>query len=331
MHITYRMANNDDVEAMAGFWSENSGWDVIDSTEWRRRFTNTPFGDATVAVAFDDDEKKLIGQFVFIPIMLSVKGKEVKAYRPFAPILHESLQTKFGVASLLTGQHPMLKMYKKVADTLSQQDVSLIYIVPDPRWGRVLQAFPFIMTHKFPLWTLQLPLNKLFILPADISSKEIDPSDPEIDELWPKATQSYSSTIIRNTKTLVWKTSHGNFKVFAVYKQEELIGIATVVYKGKDSQWLICDMVTKDNDESLAMTLTAAFNEIHHENESTQNSAGQVKKIAILATAPIEKVISQLGFVKNAYHFTLAVHALEKNKIDKKEIAPANWYISAND
>ena len=57
MHITYRMANNDDVEAMACFWSENSGWDVIDSTEWRRRFTNTPFGDATVAVAFDDDEK----------------------------------------------------------------------------------------------------------------------------------------------------------------------------------------------------------------------------------------------------------------------------------
>ncbi|MFC0774385.1 hypothetical protein [Terrimonas alba] len=331
MRITYRMANNDDVEAMANFWSENSGWDIIDSLEWRRRFTNTPFGDATVAVAFDDDEKKLIGQFVFIPIMLSVRGKEVKAYRPFAPILHESLQTKFGIASLLTGQHPMLKMYKKVSDELSRQNVSLIYIVPDPRWSRVLQAFPFIMTHKFPLWTLALPLSNLFSLPADITIKKVDTSDPGIDKLWSHATQAYSSTIVRNSKTLSWKTSHGDFKIYAVYKQDEMIGLLTVVYKAKDLQWLICDMITKDNDDSLRMTLTAACNKIQLENDAAENSNGHIKKIAILATPPIEKVVSQLGFVKNAYHFTLAIHPLEKNNIDKKEIAPANWYISAND
>jgi len=331
MHITYRMANNDDVEAMAKFWSENSGWDVIDSNEWRRRFTNTPFGDATVAVAFDDETKKLIGQFVFIPVTVIVNGKEVKAYRPFAPILHESLQTKFGIASLLKGQHPLLKMYKKVIDALSQQHVSLIYIVPDPRWCRVLQAFPFIMTHRFPLWSLELPLNNLFSLPTGITIEKIKADDPEIDKLWQLANHVYSSAIVRNSKTLAWKTSHGDFKIFAVYDGQEMIGLLSFVYKIKDNQWLICDMLAKDNTGSLNIVLRAACNKIQMENNDLVNTANHLRKIAILATPAIEEIINNLGFVKNAYHFTLAVHPLNKNEIDKKEIAPSKWYISAND
>lgn len=331
MHISYRMATSDDVNAMARFWSENSGWDIIDSAEWNRRFTNTPFGDAVVSIATDDETKKIIGQFVFIPVTIAVSGKEVKAYRPFAPILQETLQTKFGIAALLTGQHPILKMYQNVARDLTKQGVSLIYIIPDPRWSRVLQAFPSVMTHKFPLWSCSLPLDKGFELPVGVTTERIQPADPEVDSLWQQASGVYSAAIVRNSKTMIWKTSHGDFRVFAIRRNGEMIGWFAVVYKQKDHQWLICDMVTKDKVENLSITLKSACNIIQQEDKMLPSSSTHSKKIALLATAAIEEIVKHIGFRQENYHFTLAVNMLDKNGIDKSKITPANWYVSAND
>jgi hypothetical protein len=331
MSISYRMAAKNDTDELVQFWSENSGWDVIDRAEWERRFTNTPSGDAAVAVAVDDDTGKIIGQFVFIPLRIAVKGKEVKAYRPFAPVLEQSLQTKFGIASLLTGQHPILRMYKKVADDLTRQGVSLIYILPDPRWSRVLQAFPFVMTHKFPLWSYSLSSPGAFELTEGVSAEKINPSDPAVDLLWQKAAAVYNPAIVRNSHTLPWKTSHGDFKVYTVNYCNETIGMFAAVYKIKDHQWLICDVVTKDKNESLALTLKTACYIIQQENKKLSASETSKNKIAILATPPIEDIVKEMGFAKENYHFTLAVQMLAKNGIDKKDVSPANWYVSAND
>ncbi len=331
MRISYRMATSEDVSAMAQFWSENSGWDIIDSAEWDRRFTNTPFGDAAVALAIDPATNKLIGQFVFIPVTIIVNGKEVKAYRPYAPILQESLQTKFGITSWVTGQHPIMKMYNKVADDLAKNGTTLIYIIPDPRWARVLQVLPYMMTHKFPLWNHSLPLAERFELPNGITVEKIKPYDPEIDILWQKASHVYSSAIVRDSKTLAWKTSHGDFKGYAIYMDTEMIGFFATVYKAKDHQWLICDLLTKDNDKSLPITLKAACNVIQEENALLPVADDHSRKIAILGTPAIEEVVRKIDFVKNAYHFTLAVHLLNKNNVDKKDITPVNWYVSAND
>lgn len=331
MGISYRMANDADINAMAQFWSENSGWDIIDDTEWKRRFTNTPFGDAVVSLATDEETKKIIGQFVFIPVTITLSGKEVKAYRPFAPILQETLQSKFGIASLLTGQHPILKMYRKVAADLTQQGVSLIYIIPDPRWARILQNFPIVMTHKFPLWSFLLPLNKNFQLAENITVEKINPADSEVDLLWQEASVFYSTAIVRNSKTLLWKTSHGDYKVFAIRRNNQIIGWFAVIYKLKDHQWLICDMVTKDQNEILDITLKAACNIIQEEDKKLLANDGQKNKIALLATSLIEPIVKKMGFLQENYYFTLAVHLLNKNGIDKNNIAPSNWYVSAND
>lgn len=331
MRISYRMATPGDVSAMAQFWSENSGWDIIDSTEWNRRFTNTPFGDAVVSVATDDETKNIIGQFIFIPVTITASGKEIKAYRPFAPILRETLQTKFGIASLLTGQHPILKMYQIVAADLAKQGISLIYIIPDPRWARVLKAFPFIMTHRFPLWSCSLPLDKNFELPAGISTERIEPANPEIDTLWQQASALYAAAIIRNSHTMIWKTSHGDYRVFAVRRKGELIGWFNVVYKQMDRQWLICDMVVADKDENLFITLMSACNTLQQEDKLLSPGNDHPKKIALLATAAIEAIVKKIGFIQENYYFTLAVHIINKDGIDKNKITPANWYISAND
>src|SRR5689334_13290023 len=173
MRINYRLANDEDIGNMAAFWSENSGWDIIDDVEWKKRFVHAPFGKATVALGIDEDTGAIVSQFVFIPLSIVVNGTGTKAFRPFAPILHKSLQTKFGIASLLTGRHPLLQMYKIVQEQLTKEKTTLIYMIPDPRWSRVLQAFPFVLTHRFPLYTRTLTTNTIKKIPASIDISSI--------------------------------------------------------------------------------------------------------------------------------------------------------------
>lgn len=330
MHIKYRLADDNDIDTMAEFWSENSDWDIIDRAEWEKRFVKAPFGKAIVALGVDEDTGKIISQFVFIPAGIVVNGKEMQAYRPFAPILQKNLQTKFGIASLLSGQHPLLKMYKIVGNQLTKLGTTLIYMIPDPRWSRVLQAFPFVLTHRFPLFTRTITTTDVNPLPSAITILPINSSDIEIDNLWEKSAVVYSCSIIRNSKSLPFKTSHGNFKVYIVKQNNQVAGLFVFVYKQKDQQWLICDLLSIDKNESLSVVLEAACFTIQQEVKAgiTGNYSG---KIAILATPAIEAIVKQQGFEKNDYHFTLAVHVLNKDGIDKKNIAPENWYVSAND
>ena len=331
MNISYRLADSDDVDALTEFWSENSGWDVIDSAEWKRRFASSPYGNSVVSVATDEETKKIIGQFIFIPVRIAVNGKEIKGYRPFAPILHQSLQTKFGIASLLTGQHPILKLYKKVADEMTKQGVSLIYMVPDPRWARILQAFPFMNTHKFPLWSYPLPLQEKIILPAGITVDKIKPSDPAIDQLWDQSSSVYSAAIVRNCKTMSWKILHGDYRIYAIRRDGEITGLFTTIYQMKDDQWLICDLVTRDKEESLSITLAAACNIIQEENNKLPSTPNHPNKIALLSTPAIEQVVKKMGFRQEDYHFTLAVHLLNEDGFDRGNISPEKWYVSAKD
>lgn len=331
MRISYRMGADEDIDAMAAFWSSNSGWDIIDRAEWEKRFVNTPFGKAEVVIGLDDATDKIVGQFVFIPVSIVINGRETKTYRPFAPILQQSLQTKFGIASLLTGQHPLLKMYKLIWEELATRGVPLIYIIPDPRWSRVLQAFPFIHTHRFPLWSKSLKSISGFLTPAGITVSKINPSDPTIDLLWRQSSEVYACSIVRNSKSLSWKTSHGDYHVYAVRREEQIIGVFVFIYKQKDNQWLICDMIVKDKTENLLTTLTAACYIIQKKAIENNNGNEPMGKIAILATPAIENAVTKLEFQKDNYHFTLAVHVLNNEMTDSKNIAPINWYISAND
>jgi hypothetical protein len=331
MEIIYRIANDTDVPAMSQFWSENSGWDVIDAGEWRRRFTNGPCGDAIVSLAVDKSTAAIIGQFVFIPFNVSVVGKIVKSFRPFAPILKVSLQTKFGISALLTGSHPLLKMYLKITEELSQQGVPFIFIIPDPRWTRVLKAFPNVMTNRFPLYTLRLPLAQKMAIGAEYNSKEITANSNEIDDLWVRASSTYTSMIMRSSKLIEWRTQFGDFKIYAVYSQNSIAGFFAAVFKAKDHQWLICDLVAIDTGIHLKITLYYACNILSELDEMMNLNNAEHRKISILATSPMEKILIQAGFEKNDYHFTLAVHQLNKTDIDRKNIHPSEWYVSAND
>ena len=84
-----------------------------------------------------------------------------------------------------------------------------------------------------------------------------------------------------------------------------------------------------DGDESLRSTLAAACN-LAHARSVGASTEQPIHKVAVLVTPPLRQAVEQLGFARDAYDFPLVVHALDP-AIDKKDIAPERWYVSAND
>jgi hypothetical protein len=329
MDIKYRVAVEKDFDSLASFWNENADWDIIDRTQWENRFMHTPFGKATVLVATEENSDRILAQFVFIPSGIVVDGKQKMAFRPFAPILHKSLQTKFGIASFLTGLHPLHKLYRLGMGELISRGASLIYMIPDPRWARILKAVPLFMTHRFPLYTCQLIPDNQFLNGEQIEISPVRTFDGTIDALWNQSASVYPCSVIRDSRNLEYKVSHGDYRTYIVRKQDKVIGLFVFIHKPNDKQWLICDLISIDHGDNLASTLRAACVTIQEKMFSLVNDPAM--KIAILATPLIEEKVKHLGFTKYDYDFTLAIHILNKQLITKDRVAPGCWYVSAND
>ncbi len=112
MKTNYRIYTDDDINQLVDFWNHNSGWDIIYRNEWERRFYHTPLGTATIVLAEEEKTGDLLGQFIFIPSLVSVKGLQVKAFRPFAPVVKKELRSALGMLTLF--EH-IYKMYDYAA------------------------------------------------------------------------------------------------------------------------------------------------------------------------------------------------------------------------
>jgi hypothetical protein len=318
------MHNAADRDELVRLWSEQSGWDVVDGETWERRFLNTPYGESAIALTVDKDSGAIVGQCIFIPTVVSIGRRQVRAYRAFAPLLDDKLR---GVSLLNPFRHPLYRMYKFAVDFFSQNGVSLVHMIPDPRWLRAFQILPNFQIGKFPLWSLKLPLAKPFKLPTGCEIQEIRPDDERLNELWQKTSEFYDCAIVRNAKFLPWKTSHGNYFYQSVFRGDELIAFVASVFKQRDKQWLICDVLAIDT-ESLEAAISIACNSA--DIFRLKNSAETVNKIAILTTDMMLPIVQKLGFYRDEYDFPFVIHLLDR-AIPKETVARSRWYLSAND
>jgi len=326
MQVTYRMNTIEDEDELVNFWSKYAGWDQIDKAVWEHRFMNTPMGRSSVALAIDDDSKKIIGQFIFVPSKVSINGKEVSAFRPFAPVVYIDMRNGDSLNAL---QNLILEMYNLAAEDLKRKGAGLFYMVPDPRWIRAFKIFPFFQIAKFPLWSKNLPLENTYDIPEIYNVEEVEFGDPRMDKLWESASANYQGMVVRNNEILKWKVSHAKFYMKLICCQSEPVGF--FAFARKDKQYLLADMITKDNEESLKVTLSAACN-YAHTLFSSLSPEGQekIQKIAVLATPPIEAQAKELGFFRDNYDFSLILHVLDE-ELKVKGLTPEHWYASGND
>ena len=326
MAFSYRMGTQKDYELLVQFWCENSGWDMLDRNGWEQRFINTPEGPSALALGTDSQTGEILSQFFFIPTAITVGDKIVRGYRPFAPVIKESIRNQ-GTSAL---QEMIQGMYLLAVATLGNTGGSLIHMLPDPRWIRVLQRWTFFQVSSMPHYSFPIPLGKPLALPPSYSVEAIEVSDPRIDGLWDKARQTYGCMIARNRKTLSYKISHGDVKLMGISYESRLVGLFASMLKSKDKQWIILDLLSEDGAESLEMTLTAAVLFANEQYLSLPEEERSFNKVAVLATPLMQPTLEKIGFSKEKYDYPVLIHLFDPT-ISPEEVAPERWYFSAND
>lgn len=308
-----------DKAELVQLWTDFAEWDQIDEKTWSHRFDK-----AVIAMAIDKATDKIVGQAIFIPTPVWINGREISAYRPFATFLIKEARSFQNLNPL---SHPMFKMYKMAINLLKENGVGLIQMMPDPLWGRMLRLAPEFHIAKFPLWSLKLPLVDGFKISAEYSVVEIQPDDVRLNQLWEKSAILYGTSAIRNAEVLTWKTSHFPHFYCGIERSGELVGFVASRHKNRDRQWIICDIIAADA-EALKVTILAAC---HQANEFKRNNpAENVDKVAILTTEMILPIVQKAGFYKDSYNFIFVVQRLD-DSLKMDEIAPAKWYVAAND
>lgn len=326
MGLNYRLVREDDLPGIQRLWKEETNWGTLAEEMWQRFVVDVPeWGGISGAIA-TDESGTIIGQFAFVPSLVSVDGREFRAFRPGAPIVSKSF--RFRGANPLN--HPAVAMYNYAVKALRARGDGLIYMVPDPRWLRLFKMFPFLRCGSFPLWKLPLPLDQPFPPGSGYSASPLTSLDgPRIDRLWERARRLHDCLVVRDSRTLPWKLSEPGYEVIGVERGGELVGLAAARRKG-DRQWLLCDLVTEDAGEALRETLLAAANLGHERAVEAAGTAKPIHKIAVLTTPLLEPAVRSLGFVRDQYDFPLVVHVLDP-ALTKHAISPARWYVSAND
>ncbi len=327
MKINCRLYTPPDTDKLIELWNENAEWGTIDREQWEKVFYKTPFGPSTIVIATNGKTDEVLAQFVFIPTRINVNGREVQAFKPCAPIVKRCVREDLGLTTLFSY---ILKMYKFATKHFVSQGIYLLHMMPDTRWVRGFQLIPGIQMAHFPLWCLPLDKKLPEQLPDGYTIENISPDDPRINELWAKSSRLHDCGIIRETDFLTFKLSHRNYQYLGITCNSRIAGFAAYLYHPEIRGIIICDVLAED-EQALKLTTKIACSKAYDLKLSLSDE-DQVKceKVSILATPPIEKIVAEMGLVKNKYKFSLVVHVLSK-ELSKKEVSPERWYVSAND
>jgi hypothetical protein len=328
MKLEYRMSSEADEAALVQFWSDHGGWDRVNAAAWTHRLMRPPFGKAAIVIAFAPDTGEIRGQFAFIPSKISLNGTEVAAVRPFAPILHKDQRVSLLGTVVNPLRHPALAMYQFGVDQLRVSGIGVLYMLPDPSWIRLLRMFPRFQNGSFPLFSRPVPLANPIPLDRAYRVVQVTLSGAEVDRLFALSVKLHGCQMVRDSRSLPWKIGGGDYEIIGVEHSEKLVGLVASRLKG-DRQWLICDLLVADAGTSLRATLAAVCN-LAHERAQTATPDQPIQKVAILATPVLEPILREVGFARDEYDFHLLVEILNP-VVDKADVAPERWYLSAND
>lgn len=323
MSLNFRLHRDEDLPELQSLWLDNTDWGGLTPDLWRKHIIEAPLGGASILVATDSKSGRIVGEFAFMPSRVRVKGREVSAFRPAAPIVARGYRF-FGVNPL---NHPAIAMYTNAVEALRDRGEGLVYMVPDPRWTRLIQMFPNLIVGSFPLFSRPLPLSSPMAMDAGYDAGPVELTDSRVDELWQKSAAIHGTSIVRDTRSLPWKIGKGEDHVLGLERGGELVGIVACRQKG-DRQWLVTDLLFADAEASLRNLLIAAANLGHEHALSTTEKP--IAKVAVLATSPMHATVKCLGFARDRYDFPLVVQVLDQT-IDKRDVATEQWFVSAND
>src|SRR6187200_2084133 len=106
--LTYRTYEDKDLPGILQLWEQYSGWGAITLEQFDKWYLQTPYGPCVVIVAVNNEEE-IVGKIAFIPTVVNLNGREIKAIRGSAPILNPECR-RF---NLNQADHPAFAMIKE--------------------------------------------------------------------------------------------------------------------------------------------------------------------------------------------------------------------------
>ncbi|BCS31462.1 hypothetical protein TBR22_A06630 [Luteitalea sp. TBR-22] len=324
--LEYRPFEAADLQKLETLWLRDTTWGVITPRMWQDYVVDAPLGPPAGVVAIDSATGDIVGQFPFIRALVQVDGQVHRGFRPAAPILSKRVSSLLQLANPFG--HPVAEMYTRTMAAIEAEGPGVVYMLPDPRWVRFLKMFTGLQSGKVPLHSLALPLAEPLALPAGFTVEPITTFGAEVDALWQTASTQHGAAIVRDAAALRWKVGRGDWEVLGVRARGTLVGLAASRQKG-DRQWLVGDVFAADLDEALRATLVAVC--LLADRRSREAPATKpVHKVALAVTPAMAPAVAAVGFVRDAYDFPLVVQAFGDG-CRHDAVAPARWYVSAND
>ena len=224
-----------DLPDLERLWQEETDWGE-QSAELKRWFMEAPLGKPSVVVASDGRTGKAVGQFRFMPMRISVNGRDVNAVRPFGTIVTKEAHEAAGAKGVL--DNPIAKMYLRGADEFRARGAGLMYIVPDERWVGLFKRWALalrmfkIKYASFPLWSLPLPLTSgLLPLGEGFTASPLTTWD-KVDQLWETSRKLHSCMAARDAGVLRWKLAQAKFTITAIERGWRTCGACGVAREG---------------------------------------------------------------------------------------------------
>lgn len=231
MALNFRLHREQDLDSMKAMWAHNTDWGNDFASIFEAYINNACLDGACVLLAEDTEVGSLVGQFAFLPYLVKASAKELKAYRPAAPIV--SKEYRYFKANPI--DHPAVRMYLEGAKLMKAAGADLIFMVPNPSWIRLMKMFPNFHTAKFPLFSKPLAQCASMGLDPEISYNSLNPADPRIDHLWKQFSTLHRSMVVRDTRILPWKIGKGDHEVLGVERAGKLIAMLALRARGISS------------------------------------------------------------------------------------------------
>src|SRR4051795_12192735 len=90
MHC-YRIGSAADRTAIERLWQEETDWGHLADLHWKAWYEPNPYGEP-VPILMTETNDEVAGQIVFLPSLVSVRGRVMAACHPFAPILRKGVR-----------------------------------------------------------------------------------------------------------------------------------------------------------------------------------------------------------------------------------------------
>ncbi len=316
--FTIREYKDSDLQGVLSLWEHHSGWGRPETKEYEK-WMQTPYGDCVVLVA-EHQKEQIIGQLILTPTELVIYGKNQRALKMSAPIIHGD----FRATNVMNLESLMIQIYLKAYQIVQKKEYDWFYSFPAVGWSKIMG-----LTHHFGLSPWK---TNFFDCYEIIGSKSINTeyklqilnSLPiEIESIWNKFKEIYKNKafVTRDLKWLNYKWAD-DLKIGIYNSAGKLDGYAII----KQNSGLVLDFIMLSS-----AGIPDVINNLKHLFDNQIKTAGiSNPALKFMKTSILEKWLGDVIIRPIDFQFVFGLSAL-KNSDLLDNIKLNDWYVFPND